>query len=162
MAQQHLCSFLLISPAGANSQSLGIGIEAVKARDYKSIILLAAQGDADAQFNLAFMHEAGKSVTQNYAEAAAWYRKAAEKGYADAQKNFAIMYYTGSGFSQNSIMAYILAILAAAQGNESAVKVRDIILETLAREQIAEAQNLAAEWSVGMSLPAIRDFKTGR
>src|ERR1017187_3210827 len=38
-----------------------------------------------AQFNLGLMYANGEGVTQNYAEAARWYRKAADQGDAKAQ-----------------------------------------------------------------------------
>src|SRR5277367_6058522 len=42
----------------------------------------ADQGNADAQFNLGGMYEKGYQLPQDYAEAAEWYRKAADQGYA--------------------------------------------------------------------------------
>jgi TPR repeat protein len=46
---------------------------------------LAEQGDADAQYYLGAMYEAGRGVRQNHAEAAKWYRKAAEQSHAEAE-----------------------------------------------------------------------------
>ena len=43
---------------------------------------LADQGDAVAQYNLGVMHANGHGVPQNYAEAAKWYRLAADQGDA--------------------------------------------------------------------------------
>jgi TPR repeat protein len=45
----------------------------------------AEQGDAAAQFNLGLMYRNGEGVPKDYAEAANWYRKAAEQGVAAAQ-----------------------------------------------------------------------------
>ena len=42
----------------------------------------ADQGDAGAQVNLGVMYDHGKGVPQDYAQAAAWYRKAADQGDA--------------------------------------------------------------------------------
>ncbi len=39
---------------------------------------LAEQGDAGAQYNLGLMYREGQGVSQDDAEAAKWYRKAAE------------------------------------------------------------------------------------
>ena len=41
---------------------------------------LAGEGDARAQHNLGFMYSTGHGVQQDFAEAARWYRKAAEQG----------------------------------------------------------------------------------
>jgi len=41
------------------------------------------------------MYTNGEGVVQDYAEAAKWYRKAAEQGYARAQSALGFMYNTG-------------------------------------------------------------------
>src|ERR1039458_2885751 len=43
---------------------------------------LAAQGEAEAQFNMGWMSEKGQGVAQDYAEAAKWYRLSAIQGFA--------------------------------------------------------------------------------
>ena len=45
----------------------------------------AANGDADAQFNLGKRYYKGEGVTKDFAEAVRWYRKAAEQGVAEAK-----------------------------------------------------------------------------
>jgi len=40
----------------------------------------AEQGDAGAQLSLGLMYAIGQGVPRDYAQAAAWYRKAAEQG----------------------------------------------------------------------------------
>jgi len=42
--------------------------------------LAAAQGHADAQFNLGFMHAKGRGVPPDYGLALKWYRLAAARG----------------------------------------------------------------------------------
>ena len=42
----------------------------------------AEQGNAAAQYNLGVMYDNGEGVPQDYAEAAKWYRLAAEQGEA--------------------------------------------------------------------------------
>ncbi len=37
----------------------------------------------------------GQGVPQDYAQAVAWYRKAAEQGYAKVQTNLGVMYANG-------------------------------------------------------------------
>src|SRR5438309_1536062 len=46
---------------------------------------LADQGNASAQYNLGIMHYTGQGIPQNAAEAAKWFRKAAEQGDEAAQ-----------------------------------------------------------------------------
>ena len=62
-----------------------------------SLKAAAEQRDADAQFNLGLMFDAGEGVPQNDTEAVRWYRMAAEQGNADAQLNLGDMYDTGRG-----------------------------------------------------------------
>ena len=51
----------------------------------------AEQGDADAQFNLGYLYESGRGVSQDYNEAAKWYRKAAEQGHEKAIRNLQLL-----------------------------------------------------------------------
>ena len=60
----------------------------------------AGHGDADAQFSLG-VRFAGEGATQDYAQAAEWYRKAADQSHALAQFNLAIMYAAGQGVSRD-------------------------------------------------------------
>ncbi len=46
---------------------------------------LADQGNATAQNNLGVMYRDGSGVSRDYAQAFAWYRKAADLGNANAQ-----------------------------------------------------------------------------
>ena len=46
------------------------------------------------------MYFNGGGVPQDYSEAAAWYRQAAEQGHANAQFNLGWMYANGRGVPQ--------------------------------------------------------------
>jgi TPR repeat protein len=85
-------------------------------------------------------------VTQDNAEAVAWYRKAAAQGTAGAQSNLGAMYANGQGVIQDDIQAHMWFNLAAAGGNEKARKNRAIVAKRMTRAQIAEAQRLARQW----------------
>ena len=61
----------------------------------------AAQGNAEAQFNLGLMYHEGQGVRQDYAKARKWYEKAAAQGDAQAQNNLGFMYAHGHGVRQN-------------------------------------------------------------
>jgi TPR repeat protein len=58
-----------------------------------------------AQYNLGVMYEQGKGVQQDYKQAVAWYRKAADQGMADAQYNLGVVYRQGQGVQQDSKQA---------------------------------------------------------
>ena len=55
----------------------------------------------NAQFQLGWLHEKGKGVPQDYAEAVKWYRKAAVQGHLNAQYNLGILYMEGRGVAQD-------------------------------------------------------------
>jgi hypothetical protein len=85
-------------------------------------------------------------VAQNYAEAARWYRLAADQGIAAAQSNLGILYANGQGVAQNYILSHMWFNLAAAQGDAAALANREYAAAEMTPEQIAEAQRLAREW----------------
>ena len=51
----------------------------------ETLLIMAEQGDAAAQYDLAKAYEEGGEVEQDIAIAAEWYRKSAEQDYVDAQ-----------------------------------------------------------------------------
>lgn len=53
--------------------------------------------DAEVQFNLGLQFATGAGVAQDYAQAADWYRKAAEQNHGLAQFNLGTMYARGQG-----------------------------------------------------------------
>ncbi len=61
----------------------------------------AAQGNAEAQYNLGMMYEQGKGVRQDYAEARRLYEKSSAQGMAEAQFNLGVMYLQGHGVRQD-------------------------------------------------------------
>lgn len=63
----------------------------------KEIQPLAANGDAQAQGMLAYLYQEGQGVSQNYKQAAHWYRKASEQRDNTAQLNLGVLYEKGQG-----------------------------------------------------------------
>lgn len=88
-------------PCSAGAAAYQDGFAAYESGDYGraySIWLpLATAGDSDAQFGLGVILDNGQGVPENDAEAAKWYRAAAEKGNPDAEFNLALLYDAGSG-----------------------------------------------------------------
>jgi TPR repeat protein len=66
---------------------------------------LAAKGDARSQYAMGVMAENGFGMPKNLAQAATWYRKAAEQGNTDAQYNLGAMYEHGIGMPANPAQA---------------------------------------------------------
>ena len=81
---------LVFASSQALAQDFGAGLEAYNAGNYEAALEewrpLAEQGDAGAQYNLGFMYSNGEGVPQDYAEAAKWYRMAADPGAARSGK----------------------------------------------------------------------------
>ena len=111
----------------------------------------AVRGDADAQFNLAKMYEAGRGgLKRDYTEAERWHRKAAEQGDAYAQASLGILLRFGKGIAQDYVEAYKWFQLAVSQTSggeqESILELRDSIAARMTPEQITEAKRLARDW----------------
>jgi TPR repeat protein len=89
-------------------------------------------------------------VPQNYAEAAKWYRLAAEQGNARGQYDLGLMYVKGQGVRQDYVQAHMWLNLAASAALEHdrdiTVNARDDLAAKMTPAQIAEAQKLAREW----------------
>jgi TPR repeat protein len=77
----------------------------------------AGKGDATAQRRLGNCYYNGKGVAVDYAEAAKWFRKAADQGNAKAQSNLGLCYATGKGAPQDYTEAVKWFRKAADQGN---------------------------------------------
>ena len=78
----------------------------------------ADQGQADAQFELAYMSSKGVGTKKDYTQSIRWYLKAAEQGHVKAQSNLALMYQEGEGVKINYARAAQWHRKAAEQGNE--------------------------------------------
>ncbi len=142
----------LAAPAWAGFDE---GVAAYERGDYETALrefrVLAEQGDASAQYNLALMYAKGLGVPQDYAEAARWYRRAAEQGYFVAQNSLGVMYDNGYGVHQDYVEAHMWYNLAAAgsppgEERDRAANNRDIVAKLMTPAQIAEAQRRAGKW----------------
>ena len=91
-----------------------------KANDFESGVKraqpAAAQGDAQAQFDLGNKYYYGQGVTQDHVEALKWYRLAAVQGHATAQNNLGSMHKNGEGVAQDYSEALKWYRLSTVQG----------------------------------------------
>ena len=78
---------------------------------------LAEAGDPIAQYNLGLLYLDGHGVPQSPAEAASWFRRAAEQDYTEAQHNLGAMYGSGQGVKRDYVQAYKWLNICAAKGN---------------------------------------------
>lgn len=88
--------------------------------NFNKILVLAAQGDINAQIKLGGMYGTGKGVQQNDAKALEWLSKAADQGSSMAQLLIGNIYYNGYGVEKNYIKAAEWYKKAADQGDENA------------------------------------------
>jgi TPR repeat protein len=80
----------------------------------------------------------------NYAEAAKWYRRAAEQGYAEAQHKLGTHYAEGWRVPRNYVLAYMWLSLAGAEGGAYAD--RATVVKGMPETQIESAKQLLWEW----------------
>ncbi|MBN9127746.1 MAG: sel1 repeat family protein, partial [Nitrosospira sp.] len=85
-------------------------------------------------------------VAQDYAQALALYRQAAEQGHAGAQTNLGVLFYKGSGIKKDYVEADKWFNIASAADHEDAKVNRNLMEKLMTPVQIAEAQRQATEW----------------
>ena len=102
----------------------------------------------------------GNGVSQDYAAAVTWFRKAADQGNAEGQAELGLMYAFGLGVPQDYVQAHMWLNLAAARFPALEADKRDIVVkalnsvaEKMTPAQIAEAQKLAREWKPPIQPP---------
>ena len=87
-------------------------IEEVKAK--------AEAGNAKSQVELGLRYDKAAGVLKDRAEAAKWYRKAAEQNYAPAQNNLGLCYEHGEGVAADRVQAMKWYRKAAEQNDADA------------------------------------------
>jgi TPR repeat protein len=117
-AQGYL-GYLFISGEG------GVGKNPVEARRW--FALAAAQGLADAQFNLALIYANGDGVPADLQLAAHWCRLAAARGLPAAQDRLGVMYTKGEGVTTDETEALAWFQIAAIGGDASGRAHRDYL-----------------------------------
>ncbi len=85
-----------------------------------ALLRRANAGDADAQYSLGRMYDPGTGSAKDFAQAVAWYRKAALQGNAGAQDSLGYMYASGRGVAQDDVQAAAWFRKAADQGDARA------------------------------------------
>jgi uncharacterized protein len=87
----------------------------------KQLVRRAESGDAKAAFQLGQLYfRGGENIGKNPAEAAKWYRRAAEAGLSKAQNNIGVMYSKGEGVTKDEAVAVEWLTKAALQSNQAA------------------------------------------
>ena len=78
--------------------------------------LAEKEGHPEMKCILASMYDSGDRITQDHAEAARWYRLAADQGDDESQYQLGRKYYMGEGVEKDEVEAVRWYRLAAGQG----------------------------------------------
>ncbi len=138
------------------------GVAAMVAGDFEkalqTFVPLAETSDhAYAQYFLARMYADGRGLEKNPAEAAKWFRKAAEKGVPEAQFRLGKLYEHGVGVPQDMEYAYGWYGVSAHLGNAKATAALKAAKDNLAPAELQKAdalsQDLIAKFGKAASAP---------
>lgn len=104
--------FLHCAPLWASSADADLRLAAKlhKGGDTPAAIAIwqrwAGQGNADAAYNLAVIHQYADGVALDYGKALTWYKVAADQGDKVAQFQIGLMFQTGQGVEANAEEAH--------------------------------------------------------
>ena len=119
-----LVTMCLVFPAVSYGWNLKDWGGAYKSKNWPRAIQIAAEGaragNAEAQFFLGIMYQAGWGTTADNKKAAYWYEQSAKGGDQAGQLYLAKLYYNGQGVMKNYKSAYAWFSKSAAQGNPKA------------------------------------------
>jgi len=82
-----------------------------------SLRMAAAKGDPSAQFEVGTRMSEGKGISQDFKQAATWFKRSASQGFAQAQYRLGTLYERGLGVSRDVNRAQMWYLRAAEQGN---------------------------------------------
>lgn len=128
--------------------------------DPENLRAQAAQGDADAQFSLGVLCSVADGQGRDLAEAARWYRQAADQNHPLAEFNLSLMFAEGEGVPQDDVAALDWLRRAAEHGDAGAqynLGTRCHRASLSGRDAGAAASRIEAyKW---LRLAALQDYK---
>ncbi len=138
----------LIAPNHAPAEPFSAGVAAYDRGDFAKAhdiwLPWAHRGDPAAQRNLAHLYRMGLGVPQNFTQAAAWYRLAADSGLARAQANLGSMYLRGQGVEEDAQEAAYWFTAAAV--NNHVLAQHNLALLYLRGQGVERNEAKAAGW----------------
>jgi len=134
------------SAANQRSADRGSTNQGAQARSLPELRKLAAQGDADAQWQMGVRYHNGESVPRDDVQAMQWFLRAANQGHATAQATLGAYYWAGRGVPQDLSKAYFWSALALAQGDENSKSRLEGLASQMTRAQISAARQQAEVW----------------
>jgi len=126
---------------------------------YSKLRQAAELGDAEAQYDLAYLYYKADSdpsitgVIHSDKLAADWYRKAAQQGHARAQYNMAVLYLKGHGVERDPVEAYAWLLQSSSNGHEDSLVLIEELNDVLNTKQINSARTLSANLGVSSGSP---------
>src|SRR6516164_4977842 len=112
--------FTTCKPMSCQERPEGTGHAGEVRADTPALEELARHRDVKAADRLGWSYMTGTGVSQNYHQAAQWYRQAAEQGLADAEFVLGYLYEQGKGVGQDYRKAAGYYTSAARQGHPTA------------------------------------------
>jgi TPR repeat protein len=126
---------------------------------YSKLRQSAEQGDAQAQYDLAYLYyKSGTDpeitgLIRSERLAAHWYREAALQGHASAQYNMAVLHLHGHGVDRDAVAAYAWLLQASANGHDGSKILMNELEQLLNARQIEEAHEQSAALKVSKQRP---------
>ncbi len=141
-----IAASIIVSAGSAARADFADGAQAYDGGDYETAfeewIALARKNDTNAQVAIAGMYRFGEGRPVDLADAARWYRRAAEHGAAIAQLNLGEMYMLGLGVPRDAARAHLWLTLAARQGRAWARDRRDELARRMTADELDRAREL--------------------
>ncbi len=149
------------APMAASSASdANAGYEAFRnkdyARAYQLLLPRAAAGEREAQFTVGLMLQNGYGRAANAAEAARWFRQAAEQNYSPAEYKLGAAYTSGDGVARDLDAAIQWLSRALGHGNQGAKVLLDQTFAQKRAEDLAASRTARAAAAEGPPL-AVND-----
>ncbi len=145
-----IAATIIVLVGSAARADFADGAQAYDGGDYETAfeewIVLAWQNDTNAQVAIAGMYRLGEGRPVDLADAARWYRRAADLGEAIAQLNLGEMYMFGLGVPRAAARAHLWLTLAARQGRAWARDRRDELARRMTADQLDRANRLLRDW----------------
>jgi hypothetical protein len=134
----------------AAAQDFRSGLSAYNSGDYARAFHdwsgLAERGDPAAEAGIGFLFHKGLGVTQDDAEAATWFVKAAEQGQAEAQFLLGTLFFFGQGVPQSYVSAFAWCDIAETNGQSDASECRDAALEHMTSDEMTQSFRIVSDW----------------
>ena len=155
-----LALLLVFAPAYADESTDQRFSQTLYLQPYSKLRQKAEQGDAQAQYDLAYLYYKADSdpsisgLTQSDHLAAQWYRKAALQGHSSAQYNMAVLHLHGHGVERDAISAYSWLLLSSEKNHTASKELMAELDGILNEKQLDEARRRAEQLGAASGKPS--------